>query len=68
LSKYQKPDLSSFSDPEVCFKVPLDYYAGLIIQSDKREQILELLRDYVYQLITDFKVVMPQDKVSKLHE
>jgi hypothetical protein len=35
LSKYQKPDLSSFADPEVCFTVPLDYHAGLIVQSKK---------------------------------
>ena len=35
LSKFEHPDLSSFSDEEVCFKVPLEYHAGLIVNSDK---------------------------------
>jgi hypothetical protein len=65
LSKYQNPDLS-FSDPEVCFRVPLDYHAGLVVQSDKSERILELLNNYVDRLVTDYTVVVPQDKISKL--
>ena len=28
LSKFQNPDLSSFTDAEICFRVPLDYHAG----------------------------------------
>lgn len=67
LSKYQNPDLSSFSDPEVCFRVPLDYHAGLVVQSDKSERVLELLNDYVDRLVADFTVVVAQEKVSKLH-
>jgi hypothetical protein len=58
LSKYQNPDLSS-SDPEVCFRVPLDYHAGLVVQSDKSERILELLNNYVDRLVTDYTVVVP---------
>jgi hypothetical protein len=46
--------------------VPLDYHAGLVVQSDKSERILELLNNYVDRLVTDYTVV-PQDKISKLH-
>ncbi|MEL1240257.1 ATP-grasp domain-containing protein [Flavobacterium flavipallidum] len=67
LSKYQHPDLSSFSDPEVCFRVPLDYHAGLIVKSNKNERVLELLNNYVDRLIADYTVVVEQNKVSKLH-
>jgi hypothetical protein len=67
LSKYQHPDLSSFSDSEVCFRVPLDYHAGLIVKSDKSERILELLNDYADRLIADYTVVVKQNKVTKLH-
>lgn len=67
LSKYQHPDLSSFSDPEVCFKVPLDYHAGLIVKSEKSERILELLNDYADRLIADYTVVIKQNKVTNLH-
>jgi hypothetical protein len=47
--------------------VPLDYHAGLVVQSDKDERILELLNNYVDRLVTDYTVVVPQDKISKLH-
>lgn len=67
LSKYQYPDLSSFSDPEVCFRVPLDYHAGLIVKSNKNERILELLNHYVDRLLADYTVVVEQNKVTNLH-
>lgn len=67
LSKYQYPDLSSFSDHEVCYRVPLDYHAGLIVKSDKNERVLELLNNYVDRLIADYTVVVEQNKVTKLH-
>jgi hypothetical protein len=67
LSKFQHPDLSSFSDSEVCFRVPLDYHAGLIVKSDSSERVLELLDDYANRLTADFAIVVEQKKVSKLH-
>lgn len=67
LSKFQHPDLSSFSDPEVCFRVPLDYHAGLIVKSDSSERVLELLDNYANRLKTDFATVVEQKKVDKLH-
>lgn len=67
LSKFQYPDLSSFSNPEVCFRVPLDYHAGLIVKSDSSERVLELLDDYANRLTADFAAVVEQKKVSKLH-
>ncbi|RKT00712.1 acetyl-CoA carboxylase biotin carboxylase subunit family protein [Flavobacterium sp. 123] len=67
LSKYQHPDLSSFSDPEVCFRVPLDYHAGLIVKSDKQERVLELLNTYTDRFVNDFTAIVAQNKVSNLH-
>ena len=67
LSKFEHPDLSSFSDPEVCFKVPLDYHAGLIVKSDKQERVLELLEDYGSRLAAEFTAVVAQAKVTNLH-
>jgi hypothetical protein len=67
LSKFQHPNLVSFSDPEVCFKVPLEYHAGLIVKSDKQERVLELLEDYGNRLATDFTAVVEQSKVTNLH-
>ncbi|MDI1255772.1 MAG: ATP-grasp domain-containing protein [Flavobacterium sp.] len=67
LSKFENPDLSSFSDEEVCFKVPLEYHAGLIVNSDKHERVLELLDDYADRLVRDFATVAAQSEVKKLH-
>ena len=67
LSKYQHPDLSSFTDPEVCFRVPLEYHAGLIIKSEREERIQELLNNYVDRLVADYTVVVEQNKVVNFH-
>ncbi len=67
LSKYQHPDLSSFHDPEVCFRVPLDYHAGMIVKSNNQERILELLDDYAARLSTDFSTVAEQEQLKKFH-
>ncbi len=67
LSKYKNPDLSSFSDEEVCFTVPLEYHAGLIVKSDKQERVLELLDNYATRLTNDFATVVAQKEVKKFH-
>lgn len=67
LSKYEYPDLSSFSDKEVCFRVPLEYHAGLIVKSDKSERILELLDQYAERLVKDYATVVAQAQVKNLH-
>lgn len=67
LSKYQHPDLSSFLDPEVCYRVPLDYHAGLIVKSDKQERVLDLLNTYADRFANDFTAIVEQNKVSNLH-
>lgn len=67
LSKYQHPDLSSFTDSEICFRVPLDYHAGLIVKSGKNERILELLNNYTNRLTANYTAVLQQNKVTHLH-
>jgi hypothetical protein len=67
LSKFEHPDLSSFSDKEVCFRVPLEYHAGLIVKSDKPERVLELLDSYADRLVRDFATVAAQAEVKNLH-
>ncbi|MFT3796255.1 ATP-grasp domain-containing protein [Flavobacterium sp.] len=67
LSKFENPDLSCFDDNEVCFRVPLDYHAGLIVNSDKHEKVLELLDNYADRLVRDFATVAAQPEVKHLH-
>ncbi|MBC7607902.1 MAG: ATP-grasp domain-containing protein [Burkholderiales bacterium] len=67
LSKFENPDLSSFAESEVCFKVLLPHHAGLIVKCDKHERILELLDAYADRLSRDYATVVPQAKVKTLH-
>ena len=67
LSKFQHPDLSTFSDKEVCFTIALDYHAGLIVKCDNHARIRELLDDYAERLIKDFATVGKQEAMKKLH-
>lgn len=67
LSKFENPDLSSFSDKEVCFRVPLEYHAGLVVNSSKHERVRELLDSYADRLVRDFATVAAQAEVKDLH-
>ncbi len=67
LSKFEHPDLSGFNDGEVCFRVPLEYHAGLVVKSDKHARVRQLLDDYAERLIRDFATVAQQEAVKKLH-
>ena len=67
LSKFQHPDLSEFNDEEVCFRVPLDYHAGLIVKSESHTRIRELLDNYADRLIKDYATSAQQEAVKKLH-
>lgn len=67
LSKFQHPDLSTFNDEEICFRVPLDYHAGLIVKSNKHDRVRALLDIYAERLIADFATSAQQEKLKKLH-
>jgi ATP-grasp domain-containing protein len=67
LSKFEHPDLAGFDDAEVCFRVPLEYHAGLIVKSGSHERVLELLDNYADRLVRDFATVAAQVEVKHLH-
>jgi hypothetical protein len=67
LSKFENPDLSSFNDPEVYFRVPLDYHAGLIVKSCEFKRVRQLIDDYTDRLSRDFSTVVDAPEVKKFH-
>jgi biotin carboxylase len=67
LANVQHPDLSSFDDEEVYFRVPLDYHAGLIVKSKKAERILELLDNYASRLSDGISTVADAPELKKFH-
>lgn len=67
LSKYEHPDLSSFDDEEVCFRVPLEYHAGLIVKSTKQERVMELLDSYADRFGKELSTTADAPEVKKFH-
>lgn len=67
LSKFQQPDLSEFNDEEICFRVPLDYHAGLIVKSNQHARVRALLDVYAERLVANFATTAQQEKLKKLH-
>ncbi len=67
LSKYEHPDLSSFNDPEVYFRVPLKYHAGLIVKSTKKDRVMQLLDDYAVRIANEFSTVADAPELKKFH-
>jgi hypothetical protein len=67
LSKYEHPDLGSFDDPEVCFRVPLDYHAGLIVKSPKQERVMQLLGNYAERFGKELSTSAEAPEVKKFH-
>lgn len=67
LSKFENPDLSSFNDPEVYFRVPLEYHAGMIVKSCEFKRVRQLLDDYTDRLSRDFSTVAEAPEVKKFH-
>jgi len=67
LSKYEHPDLGSFNDTEVHHRILLDYHAGLIVKSKKKEKVLELLESYTTRLADDYSTSAAQEEIKKFH-
>ncbi|QYH38805.1 ATP-grasp domain-containing protein [Algoriphagus sp. NBT04N3] len=67
LSKYEHPDLSSFDDPEVYFRVPLEYHAGLIVRSKNQQKIMDLLDNYAERFANEFSTSAAAPEIKKFH-
>jgi len=59
LSWHQWPDTSLFNDPEIVWKMNEEYHVGLIVQSDKRERVLELMDKYSNIIYENFHASAP---------
>lgn len=58
LSKDEHPDLSSFQDPEIVWRLAEDHHAGLLFKG-KEERVEKLLHSYAERLQNEFLAVLP---------
>jgi biotin carboxylase len=54
LAKQQVPDLSSFTDKEIFWKLNKEYHAGLVVSSPDKERTIQLCDDYTKRFYKDF--------------
>jgi hypothetical protein len=54
LSKVEQPDLSHYDDPEVKWRMPKKYHAGVIVASKSARRIETLLDDYARRFADEF--------------
>ncbi|MCB0565779.1 MAG: ATPase, partial [Phaeodactylibacter sp.] len=62
LSRFQHPDNSGFTEPEIVWRLNKDYHIGMIVRSDSRERVLELLDQYAERIHRDFHASAPAPK------
>ena len=60
LTRQEWPDTSQFNDPEIVWRMTdMPNHIGLIVQSKKRERVLELLDDYAARVQRDYHASAP---------
>jgi biotin carboxylase len=59
LARQEKPDFSSYTDPEIAFHAPEAQHAGLVLRSPDHAKVQTLLSSYVQRFAQDFTAVMP---------
>ncbi|VTU00810.1 atpase : Uncharacterized protein OS=Hyalangium minutum GN=DB31_0982 PE=4 SV=1: ATP-grasp_4 [Gemmataceae bacterium] len=65
LSRYETPDTSGFTDPEIVHRADVKHHIGFVVAADTPGRVEELLTSYIARIARDFGAVLPgADKVS----
>ena len=62
LAREQWPDLSPYDEPEIVWRVPREYHAGLLVASADPERVSQLLEQYNERFARDFLMHAPNRK------
>lgn len=64
LARQEQPDTSSFSDPEVVWRMRRPYHVGLIVKSESPDRVEQLLARYVARVREDFHASAPPPETA----
>jgi biotin carboxylase len=65
LARQERPDTSSYTDPEIIYRITKYHHAGFVLKSPQAQRIEELLASYAKRFQTDFLATQPvPDKPS----
>ena len=59
LSRFERPDMAPFNDPEVVWKMDKKQHVGVIVQSNSADRVLELLDKYASIIGRDYHASAP---------
>lgn len=59
LARMEQPDMSPFNDPEIYWRMNEKHHVGLIVQSDNKGRVLELLDRYAEIVQRDYHASAP---------
>lgn len=59
LSRFERPDTSGFTDPEIVHRVDLKSHIGFVVASDNPERVEQLLAEYTARIARDFHAALP---------
>lgn len=59
LARQQWPDVSTFAEPEIWWRMHKEYHIGLILQSSDRTRIRELLDEYMERIYSTYHASAP---------
>jgi len=59
LAQQERPDTTSYQDPEIVWRMDKRHHVGLIVRSPSYERVGELLDEYARRVKEDFGAVLP---------
>jgi len=59
LAKEEEPDTSAFNAPEIVYRIRKHHHAGLIVQSQNPQRVIQLLEDYSQAFANQFLATLP---------
>lgn len=59
LARQEQPDLSTYTDPEIVYRLHKSHHAGLIVRSSSHEQVEHILDRHTARFLNDFIAVLP---------
>jgi biotin carboxylase len=67
LARQEHPDTSSYTDPEIVYRVCKPWHVGLIVRSPEYERVIDLLARYARRFREDFTAVAPPEETPEQH-
>jgi hypothetical protein len=64
LANTERPDTSSFTDPEIVHRLDLKNHIGFVVASDRPERVEELLSRYMDRIGREFHAVLPAQETA----